>query len=435
VALSAQPSPFSGTATDREAGDSRGSLRVELRLVALLVVLLMLTQRVGLPVGGSVIPLALPLSYAFAAVTLMRGLLTVSRLRAELFVVAISACLLATVAVSWLGATWQLSMSSLFYLIALYLPWLLRVRAPHGGTVVAHAGRTFVRVMLVLAGVGIVQLVAQLTGVWDWEDYLALVVPADYMVPDYNFSNELAYGVGTFKSTAFVLLEPSFLSQFCALAILVGIMLRVPMWQLLLLGAGLFSAVSGTGLILLAVGAALLLVRAPQRLRPGYLLGGGLIAGLFYLSPVATFLISRQDEVGTEGTSGNARFAAPFEYAWEGLVAEPTRFLVGAGSGSVQRIIGGSRVAGVDILYSTLPKLAFEYGIIAGGLFALFLVLAIVDRAPWRVIPGALVVMVFLLSGALLQPQTAVLAWLLAGIGATDRPAEDRLPRKPAVAS
>jgi hypothetical protein len=74
-----------------------------------------------------------------------------------------------------------------------------------------------------------------------------------------------------------------------------------------------------------------------------------------------------------------------------------------------------------------IPKLAFEYGILAGGLFALFLLLALIDRTPWRVVPGSLVVMVFLLSGALLQPQTAYLAWLLSGIGASDGPRQDRL--------
>ncbi len=73
---------------------------------------------------------------------------------------------------------------------------------------------------------------------------------------------------------------------------------------------------------------------------------------------------------------------------------------------------------GTDILYSIIPKLVFEYGVIAGGLMILFLVLATLDRAPWRVVPATLVVMTFALSGALLQPQTAVLVWLLAGLGA-----------------
>lgn len=64
------------------------------------------------------------------------------------------------------------------------------------------------------------------------------------------------------------------------------------------------------------------------------------------------------------------------------------------------------------VLYVILPKLAYEYGVIAGGLFAIFLVVATLRGTPWRVVPGSLLFMTFFLSGALLQPQTAFLAWV-----------------------
>jgi hypothetical protein len=236
-----------------------------------------------------------------------------------------------------------------------------------------------------------------------------------------------------YKGTAFVLLEPSFLSQFCALAIVIGIMLDVRAWQILLLGCGLASAVSGTGLILLGTGALLLLLRNPRRLRPTYVATGAVVAAVFLFSPVSDFLLRRQDEFAEGGTSANSRFVAPYIEAWEGLQAEPLRFLVGAGPGSVDRLINGVAI-GADVLYGTLTKLAFEYGILAGGLFVLFLVLAVVDRTPWRVVPGALLVMVFLLSGALLQPQTAVLVWLFSGIGATEGPRTSASPSSEAGA-
>jgi hypothetical protein len=117
------------------------------------------------------------------------------------------------------------------------------------------------------------------------------------------------------------------------------------------------------------------------------------------------------------------RFVAPYRHVWEALNDEPLRLLVGAGPGSVDRAIPDRVAGGTDALYAVLPKLAFEYGILAGALFAVFLVVAMLDRVPWRVVPGSLVVTVFVLSGALLQPQTAFLAWLLSSIGASDRPA------------
>jgi hypothetical protein len=133
--------------------------------------------------------------------------------------------------------------------------------------------------------------------------------------------------------------------------------------------------------------------------------------------------------VSTPGTSADARFVAPYLAAWDGLNDQAVRFLIGAGPGAVDRVIPGDRITanGTDVLYGVIPKLAFEYGILAGGLFLLFLVMALIDRAPWRVVPGALVIMLFVLSGALLQPQTAYLAWLLSGIGASDGPRQDRL--------
>jgi hypothetical protein len=392
--------------------------------VSVLVVALVLTQRVGVPVGGKVISLAIPLAYAFVVISLTRRLLVVSRLRAALFVLAISGCLLTTAAVSSRGLSDQISIVSLSLLVTLYVPYVFRVRGRDGAALVARAGRTFVWTMLALSAVGVVQLTAELTGLWNWQDYLAMVVPSEYRIPNYNFSNFLVYDSGMYKATAFVMLEPSFLSQFCALAMLIGMMLRIRAWQLVLLAGGLASAVSGTGIVLLVAGSVLMLVRAPRRLRPGYVLAAAVVLPLVLLSPVATLLLDRQGEVTEGGTSGNGRFVAPYQEAWEGLAADQTRPLIGAGPGSVDRLIPGSRVGlnGSDVVYSVIPKLAFEYGFIVGGLFAVFLLVTLLHRAPWRVVPGALVVMVFVLSGALLQPQTAVLAWLLSGLGATDRP-------------
>ncbi len=401
-----------------------------LRFVTVFVVLVVLLQRVGVDAGGTVVSAAIPMAYAFLGISVATHMVVVSRLRAGLLTVAVSAVLLTTAAVSWLDVDDRFSLTSLALLVALYLPWVFCVRGPYGAAVVAQAGRTFVRTMLVLSVVGMAQLGAQLAGIWEFTDVLRDLLPSGWVVPMYNYTNELAYGVGTFKSTAFVTLEPSFLSQYCALAILIGIVLRVRAWQLLLLAGGLASAVSGTGLILLGVGAGLLLVRAPRLLRVSYVVVGALIPVLIYFSPVGSFLLQRQGEFTQEGTSGNARFVLPYQAAWDGLLAEPLRFFIGAGPGAVDRVLPSEEVTvnGTDVLYSIVPKLVFEYGVLAGGLFILFLVLATIDRAPWRAVPAAMVFMVFVLSGALLQPQTAVLVWLLSGFGA----AEGRPRRAPA---
>lgn len=390
------------------------------RVVTILVVLLVLTQRMGVPVGGSTISVALPLSYLAVTILLFRRRLTANRLRSELYLIAITACLATTAIVALDGGSF--SMTSLLLLVAIYLPWTMRARGSTPYAVAWRAGATFVRVMLVVAAVAVLQFAAQLAGIWQYQDYLAQVIPSQYLVFGYNPNIPLVFGSPTFKANAFVMLEPSFLSQYCALAAVIGMILRVPTWQLLLLVAGLASAVSGTGIVALAIGGALILVRARHRIRPAYLVGAVVALVVVLLGPTAPLLLDRTGEVTQSGTSGNARFVAPITEALRGLEDDPARYAVGAGPGSADRLLG-ERGDGRSALanFSIAPKLAFEYGLIAGGLFVVFILLGLLDGAPWRVVPGVLVVMLFLLSGALLQPQTAFLAWVLIGLGASDR--------------
>lgn len=296
-------------------------------LVNVFVVLLVLTQRIGIPMMETSISVALPLGYLLIAVLALRGSLGLSRIRVELMLVALTACLAVTVAVGAAGVAY--SFPSLLLLVVIYLPWLLRARTDDGLRLVRSAGRTFVRVMLVLAPVGVFQLGSQLLGVWQYEDYLMDWLPPDYIVPNYNFENELEWGSTTFKATAFVLLEPSFLSQFCALAVIIGLLLRVPAWQLIVLIAGVASSVSGTGIFLLIAGGVLLLVRAPQLVRVRYVVAAGIAIGLVLYSPVADLLLDRSGEFSETQSSGYSRFVAPYVQVLQGLADDPLRYAMG----------------------------------------------------------------------------------------------------------
>jgi hypothetical protein len=391
------------------------------KIVAVLVVLLVLTMRLAVPVGPSGTSVALPLTYALIGLLWLRRRLVIDGLRVELLGVAIAACLITTAAVAL--QTQPFSQPSLLLLLVIYLPWVLRVGGDAGRELVEHAGRVFVRVMLVVAAAGTAQFAGQLAGAWQYEDYLADILPPGLLIAGYNTSIPVMFGSSMYKSNGFVLLEPSFLSQYCALAVIVGLMLGIRAWQVLLLLSGLVSAVSGTGLVLLAVGLVLILVRARRRIRPGHVVAAGLAAALLFLSPAATLLLDRSDEVSQQGSSGNARFLQPYLEAAAGLEADHQRYAVGAGPGSAERLLESARDGiGYPVLYSPLPKLVFEYGLVAGGLFLMFILLSMFDGAPWPVVPATLIVMTLFLSGGLLQAQTAYLAWLLTGFGATPRP-------------
>jgi hypothetical protein len=281
-----------------------------------------------------------------------------------------------------------------------------------------RVARNFVRLMLVVAVVGVTQLATQLTGVWQYHDYLRELVPWQFLASTYNTSNPLEYGSPIIKSNAFVFLEPSFLSQYTALGAIAGVVLRVPTWQVVVLLAGVFSAVSGTGVLLLAVAAALVVVRARHLIRPVHLVAAAVVLAALFASPVAGLLLDRVDETSQVGSSGYLRFVQPYREVSAGLEAEPLRYLAGAGAGQVERQLTSQRDGdiGQAVVYSIVPKLLFEYGLIAGGLFVLFVLVALLDRGPWRVVPACTVVMLFVLSGSLLTPHTVYLAWLLVAL-------------------
>lgn len=395
--------PATGAA---RSGDPVGAV-----LVALLVAVL-LTQRLGLPVGSTPIPLALLLGLVAIAVLLPRGHLRVDRVRLELFALGAGACLLATVLVFAVGD--GASVTSIGLLIAVWAPFVLRVR-PGRLPSMLRVARAFVRFMVAAALVGVAQLAAQFTGLWEYTDYLGESLPG-LTLQSFNTNAPLYFESEIYKANALVFLEPSFLSQFCALAVAVALVLRAPTWQIVALVAGVASSVSGTGIVLLVVIVVVVLLRARHLLTVGLVLATLTAAVLVALSPVAPLLESRTDEITQEGTSGSLRFVQPWTEVVDGLKLDDQRYVIGSGAGSTQRELTFNPDA--PVVYTVVPKLLYEYGVLGGGLFAVFIVIALLDRIPWKVVPVTVLVMLFLLSGSLLQPQTVLVGWLLTGVWA-----------------
>lgn len=381
-------------------------------VVVLLVLVVVLQRFLVLP--GLPVSLALLLLYVGVAVMALGGHLLLDRMRAELFAVAAVLVLLVTAVAAATGAV--VSLTSVGLLLVLWAPWVLRLH-PGQQHVQRRTAAALVDLMVVLALVGVGQLLLQFLGVWRYRDHLGDLVPG-LLLPGYNTTIPLSYGSPVMKANAFVFLEPSFFSQFCALGALVALVIRQPVWKLLVLVLGVGSAVSGTGIVLLLVGGVLVLLRAPRLLGPGTLLAGGAAACAVLVSPVFPLLLARVGEAAQTGSSGYLRFVQPYTEVAAGLEAAPLRYLLGAGPGSAQRLLESSEGGelGQAVVYAIIPKAIFEYGVVAGGVLVLFIVLAVVDRAPWPVVPGAVLVVLFVLGGNLLAPQTVVVAWLLTSL-------------------
>jgi hypothetical protein len=384
-------------------------------VVGVLLVVTVFGQRFALPLGPT--PIALPLVAAYLAVFMLRfrGGIRYNRVRTELFIMASAAVVIATYLSgrSDNGA----SINSLLLLLVIYLPWVFCVASAYSDLVLDIL-RLFVRIMIVAALIGVAQMVTQFTGLWAYEDYLETFVPPDFLMPGYNTSFHMQYNSPINKANAFFFLEPSFLCQYCSLALIIGVLIRARAWQLLILALGMASTLSGTGILLLVVGTALVVFRSPRQIRPAYIAAGIIGLIIIFQTPAADFLLSRSDETTQSGSSGNQRFVLPYTEVFSGLQEDPIRYLVGAGPGTSDRLLESSAndQIGEAVVYTIAPKLAFEYGLVAATIFIAFMLVAILRGPPMRALPGTVIFMLFFLSGSLLQPHTVVTAWLLTSI-------------------
>lgn len=384
-----------------------------LRVLQILLIVVVVGQRITIPVG----PVSVPLIAAYIGLALLRlrGGIQYNRVRTELYIAAGGVVVACAWFTSWRGD--DVSLNSLLLLLIIYLPWVFCVSSQFSDLLIPLL-RTFVRLMVFSAIVGGFQMIAQLLLGWKYEDYLETWLPPDWLAEGYNTSYQLAWNNPVTKANSFYFLEPSFLCQFLSLALIISLLLRAPAWQPLVLGVGMAATLSGTGIMLLVFGIALLFVLVPSRIKPSYLVAGVLGLAIVFSTPAADILLDRRDETSQQGSSGYIRFVQPFTEVSAGLADDPTRYVVGAGAGASDRILESSAKdgEGAAVVYGIAPKMAFEYGLIAAVLFVAFLVVSILRGPPLPVLPASVILMIFFLSGSLLQPHTVVLAWLLTSI-------------------
>jgi hypothetical protein len=385
------------------------------RVLSAMLIVTVVGQRITVPLGSTPVFLSLIFAFAGLGILRLRGGVRYNRVRTELYIAGGAAVVAATWFTTFLGN--DVSLSSLWLLLVLYLPWVFCVAQQFLDQMEAVM-RLFVRMMVVISVVGAGQLMAQLVGGWQYTDYLDQWLPDGWTAIGYNTTNQISYTNQTVKANAFVFLEPSFLCQFCALALIISLLIKAPAWQPLVLGLGMAATLSGTGILLLIVGITMMLILVPNRIRGSYVIAGVLGLIIVFQTPAADLLLSRSNETSQQGSSGYLRFVQPYEEVGKGLTQDASRYLVGAGAGSSERLLTSDRdgKAGVAVVYGIAPKLGFEYGLIAAVIFVSFLLVSILRGPPLPVLPTSIIFMIFFLSGSLLQPNTIFTAWLLTSI-------------------
>lgn len=396
------------------ADEARRATTLAVRGVVTLLLLTILLQRFAVPVGEVALPIIIPLGLMVLGYLVFRGVLLPTGPRLWLGL----ATLVALAGSSYLAARYssQVQITSLSVVLAIWGVWVLR--APGAGRAnrdgFKRVGRAFVATMTTLALVGIVQLTSQFAGLWSYTDIVSDVVPGDLLLPGYNTSIPISFGSPIHKSQAFVFVEPSTFSQFTALAIIMAILLRARLWQVAVLGLGLVSALSGTGILLVTVGLLFVLLRAPRLITGVYVIAGATALAVALVTPAADVFFSRLDEFNSQTSSLSLRFILPYQEVSAGMAEQPQRWVTGAGAGAADRFLeSGRERAGLFVVYPVPTKVLFEYGLIAAAIFISFLVVALFRGPPAIALPGTILFWLFFLGGYLAAPHVAWVAWAL----------------------
>ncbi|HVF18573.1 MAG TPA: hypothetical protein VNA21_16740, partial [Steroidobacteraceae bacterium] len=207
----------------------------------------------------------------------------------------------------------------------------------------------------------------------------------------YNNISPLFYGSPLYKSTAFVMLEPSVFSQVCAIGLMAELLTKGRMLRLALYAVALIVAYSGTGLLILAITLPVFLIAYGR----WSLLARGLVLLaliILFAEPLnLTIITNRLTEFGSTGSSGFARFVG-----WQDLFSDrvwpsASVTLFGHGAGSFKSMAMG--YAAAEMAHT---KMFFEFGVLGGLLYFGFIFFCIfANRAP-RVLQLAIVVCYFM---------------------------------------
>lgn len=267
-----------------------------------------------------------------------------------------------------------LSIGSLLVLLLLYAGLVVKPTGRFDGRRAFDILMIYVRVCSVL---GIVQYAVQFIGLRLFSFMVLVPQLRPFLVePLFNYQPIVGYGSTIMRSNGFFLVEPSTFSQILVLGLIVDVLVRrdwrfVPLYVV----AHILTS-AGTGLLALAV--TLPIVGLIDHRRSGRLLAFALaigvagVLGAVLLPDQFGALLGRSSELNYKGSSGYARYVAPFDML--GAVWGETRTLIGYGPGAMERasfyVPGGGSAA---------AKLFIDYGIAGLLAFVTFLVAAL-----WR---------------------------------------------------
>lgn len=260
------------------------------------------------------------------------------------------------------------SPASLLLLGSLHLGYVFYLSRGNDST--ARALDFFLGLATLLALLGIGQYALQFVIGAHYAFPIENLVPPDFVVRGFNMQAPIAYGLETYRANGIFFAEPSFFSQFMALAIIVELLTSNRLLRVALYALALVLSYSGTGLMLLAVcGPLILMTRRRWGLLWVVLLGLALVLTLYsYLE--LDRLTARIGEFGSMRSSAYARFLGGFQLFDQYLWPYPLKALFGYGAGQFPLYAAGMTIPAAEM---TLFKMVFEYGLIGAAFYFSFI--------------------------------------------------------------
>jgi len=394
--------------------------RDRLLKAAILFAMLALTalDRFGLRViGESSAPAGLIAMYGLAGAMLLAGAAEVNRRMVLAYLAVVSIATMSLTVNAAFTPLPFLSKMSLLFLIVLYAPLCLSLRA---GVVSPELWRRTVSVYVgfavFVAAAGIAQYLVQFVYHSAWLfDYTPLIPERLRATRGWN----TAYTVGVnlpgawTKSNGFFMREPSIFSVVMAFGLLCELSLARRKWVMAVLAVALVLSYSGSGLLCLAAGLLFPLGRKTlARALAVAILAAGVVV-IFGDALNLSYTLNRSDEVFRKDSSAYCRFVAPAAQAAREINSDPWAGLLGHGPGSMVRM-GGE--CGDNRVQTTYAKVLIEYGLLGALAFGA-LMLGALNRAsaPLRIRVAAGVAWL-LLGGNLLDSLYLLFIYLVSAM-------------------
>jgi hypothetical protein len=376
-------------ACDRaSAHEGRGDW-IALALLCVPILGASLVSRFGVPGFAQLgIGIALPMMLLAFAAGALSGRVQIEPGRLALF------CLmLATLTLPQLLRAGPFSASSLLMLAVVHLPYVLLVAG--GREHVQRVLSFFLAIATLLAVCAIAQYFLQ--SALD----IALLFPIDHFVPaqfvvqGFNSQGLIHYGASVYRANGVFMLEPSFLTQFLAVAIIAEAATRRTLLRIGLYALGIVVAHAGTGLLILLV-CLPWVISAHRRwdlLILACLAALALVAAADILN--LDMIANRADEFSDPKSSGYARFVGGFHLFEQMLWPDPVRAAFGYGAGAFMEHAHLFRREVADM---PLTKMVFEFGVVGAAMYFAF-VMSCLFRSPLPRVVSVAIALTFLLNG------------------------------------